>query len=205
MSGTSPAELVVEAVARMRQTGMTVSSLGNVSVRRGEHVWITPTRVLPWDLRAEDLVVLRLDGTCLVGDDPSSEGAMHVELYRRYPGVASVVHTHCPWGTAWSHLGRDLDMRTEELRYHGLQRIRCSRAAAAGTEALAHAAAEALEGSGVALLRRHGVVAVGDSPTRAFELCALAEQQAQVHWLLRLERVLEVDRVSNFPIDPNAV
>jgi L-fuculose-phosphate aldolase len=171
----------------MRRVGLTVSSLGNVSAREGDRVWITPTRVLPSSLRPDALAVMDLDGGHVAGPEPSREACVHIELYRRNPHIAAVVHTHSPWATAWSHLGADLAPDTEEMRYHGLERVRSSRLAAAGTTDLAHAAAEVLVDSPVALLRHHGVIAIGPSCTGAFELCALVEQQAHVQWLLRLE------------------
>lgn len=171
----------------MRETGLTVSSLGNVSARDRDHIWITPTRVLPSELRAAELAVLDLEGNRIAGAAPSLEAPVHLELYRRNLGAGAVVHTHSPWATAWSHLGMDLAPDTEEMRYHGLHRVPCSTYGAAGSEALARSAADALREVPVALLRHHGMIAVAESARAAFELCALVEQQAHVAWLLRLE------------------
>ena len=89
-----------------------------------------------------------------------------------------------------------LDLSTEELRYHDLARIPCTPTEPAGSAALATAAAAALAEAPVTLLGGHGVIAMGRDTAEAFELCALAEQQAQLHWLLRLEGAASPLRVT---------
>jgi L-fuculose-phosphate aldolase len=130
-------------------------------------------------------VVLDVDGLRLGGGTPSRELPMHLEIYRRFPATAAIVHAHSPWAVAWSYTHRDLAHPTEELRYHGFGRITCAPEAEAGSAALARAAAEALASTPVALLGAHGSVARAASTGDALELCALAEHQAQVEWLLR--------------------
>jgi L-fuculose-phosphate aldolase len=182
-----PPSAVVHAAEDMRRLGLTVSSLGNVSLRVEDRIWITPTRVLADDLEPADLVALDLEGRALSPGTPSREVQMHLALYRRDPAVAAIIHTHSPWATAWSHRSRDLDVPTEELRYHGIRRIPCAAWAPAGSARLASTAAAALHDSPVALLARHGVVALGPSLSDAIELAAVAEQQAHIQWLLRLD------------------
>jgi L-fuculose-phosphate aldolase len=177
---------VVETVHRLRLTGLRVSSLGEVSVRHGRQIWITPASATAWKLRASDVAAVELSGVTLSGGSPSSELPLHLEIYKRLPETGAVVHIRSPWATAWSYLGLPLPSQTEELAYHALGSIRCARRATPGTHALASAACDALSLSPVAFLHSHGVVAIGESPTKAFELCALVEQQAQVQWLIRL-------------------
>jgi L-ribulose-5-phosphate 4-epimerase len=178
----------------MRATGLTVSSLGNVSVRETDTIWITPTRVVSWDLCPEAIVRLDLDGSQRGPGEPSREAAVHIEIYRRFSHVRAVVHTHSPWATAWSHTGRDLDMKSEEMLYHELARIPCAAFAPTGSQILARHAAEALREAPVVLLRHHGVIAMAATPTEALELCAVAEQQAHVQWLLALGAREKCDR-----------
>ena len=194
---SSAVEAILRVTRLMRQTSLTVSSLGNASVRCSHGMLITPTRVSAWDLRPEDLALLDLDGRLLSGAEPSTEKRVHVEIYRRFPSVGAILHTHSPWATAWSHLGVALDLSTEELRYHDLARIPCTPTEPAGSAALATAAAAALAEAPVTLLGGHGVIAMGRDTAEAFELCALADQQAHAfHWLLRLEGAASPLRVT---------
>ncbi len=171
----------------MREAGLTVSTLGNVSAAVAGGMLITPTRMPARTMGPDDLVSVALSGEVVRGDRPSRETPLHLEIYRRYPWIGAVVHTHSSWATAWSHTGRDLSLPTEELAYHGIRRVVCAPRADAGSDALASSVADSLEEAPAALLERHGVVAVGATPREALELCALVEQQAHINWLLRLD------------------
>ncbi len=111
-----PAARVIAAAQALRGSGLTVSSLGNVSVRAGERIWITPSRVFPHELTEEQIVVTSLGGTHLSGPVRSRELPLHLALYRRFPDARAIVHVHSPWAVAWSHLHEDLAHPTEELR-----------------------------------------------------------------------------------------
>jgi L-fuculose-phosphate aldolase len=63
--------------------------------------------------------------------------------------------------------------------------VRTAPEAPPGTDEIARVAVEALDGRRAALLARHGVLGVGDSPARALDVCAMVEQQAELAWLLR--------------------
>jgi L-fuculose-phosphate aldolase len=177
---------VVDTAREVHRGGLTVGSLGNVSIRAGSRIFITPTRVAAADLSPGKVVVVGLDGRQETNGAPSRELPLHLEVYRRDPSLRAIVHTHSPWATAWSHLEAGIPGPTEELGYHGLRGIPCARWAPAGSRALARHAAEAVEEAPVVLLARHGVVGVGTSAREALERCALAEHQAHVQWLLRL-------------------
>ena len=198
MKASSPRKVVIQTAERIRLTGLCVSSLGNVSVRGVSLLWITPTRRLTWGLREEDVVVVQFDraDTACAAHKPSRELPLHLAIYNEFPAAAAVVHTHSPWATAWSHLGIPLPGGTEELTYHGIDSIPCSPLHPAGSEALANAACKELATANVALLQAHGVVAMASSATDALELCALAEQQAHIQWLLRLDSTQKPARVA---------
>jgi L-ribulose-5-phosphate 4-epimerase len=84
---------------------------GNVSTcdRELGLVAIKPSGV-PYDqLQARHIVVLDLEGKVVNGTyRPSSDTATHLELYRRFPEIGGIVHTHSRWATAWAQAGRDL-------------------------------------------------------------------------------------------------
>jgi L-fuculose-phosphate aldolase len=87
--------------------------------------------------------------------------------------------------TAWSFLDETLDTGTEELMQVAGGPVRTAAVAEPGTDAIARAAVDALKGRSAALLARHGVLGVGDSPARALDVCAMIEHQAELAWLLR--------------------
>jgi L-fuculose-phosphate aldolase len=203
----TPAHDVVAAAKALERRGLTVSSLGNVSVRQGDRIWITPSRVLPANLDPANVPVVGRDGTRIFGTSlASGELLMHLAIYRRYLRIKAIVHTHSPWATAWSHDYRDLDMPTEELAYHQIRRIRCSPHAPAGSAALAEYAVNALADAPAALLGGHGVVAVGPDLDTAVSRASLTEQQAHIAWLRRLAKLADAlpDRRPGSPLDAAA-
>jgi L-fuculose-phosphate aldolase len=127
-----------------------------------------------------------MNGGRVCDGTPSRELPLHLGLYRAFPEIGAVVHTHSPWATAWSYLCEGLDLETEELEYHRISRIPCTPSARAGSSSLADRAIEALQDAPIALLGRHGVVAMGRDVDAAMCLAQIAEQQAQIQWLMRL-------------------
>ncbi len=97
----------------------------------------------------------------------------------------AIVHTHSVHATAWSLLGEPLDTGTEELEHHAGGAVRTAPFATSGSDAIAELSVAALEGRRAALLGRHGVIAIGDSPAAALVTCQSVERQAQIAWLLR--------------------
>jgi L-ribulose-5-phosphate 4-epimerase len=182
----SPRAEIVATAREMLRLGLVAGTSGNVSAREGDLVHITPS-ALPYDEMGEgDLVTLSLDGELVAGErEPSSERRVHLAVYATRPDAAAVVHTHSVHATAWSFLGKALATGTEELEQAAGGAVRTSAAAPSGSGEIAHAAVEALRDRRAALLARHGVLGLGDSPALALGVCAVVERQAQLAWLLR--------------------
>lgn len=88
---------------------MVTFTWGNVSGidRESGLVVIKPSGVPYETMKADDLVVLDLDGNVVEGRlRPSSDTPTHLVLYRSFPGIGGIVHTHSPWATSWAQAGR---------------------------------------------------------------------------------------------------
>jgi L-ribulose-5-phosphate 4-epimerase len=104
-------EEVLEANLELVRQGLVVSTFGNVSgfFRERGLVAIKPSGVSYGRLRAEDLVLLDLDGRVVEGQlRPSSDLPTHLELYRGFPAVGGVAHTHSRFATAWAQAHREI-------------------------------------------------------------------------------------------------
>jgi L-fuculose-phosphate aldolase len=185
----SPAAEVVATAREMHRLGLVVGAAGNVSAREGDVVHITP-RGLPYgELGERDVVQLALGGeVTAAGREPSSEWRVHVAVYAARPDVGAIVHTHSVHATAWSCLGEPLDTGVKELRQAIGGPVVTAADAPPGTDALARAVVEAVGDRWAALLARHGVVALGESPARALVVAEVVERHAQMAWLLREPR-----------------
>ena len=93
---------VCEANLQLPEHGLVVFTWGNVSgIDREKGLFvIKPSGVEYSKLRPEDMVVMDLDGNRVEGDlNPSSDTPTHLELYRHFPNIGGVVHTHSRWAT----------------------------------------------------------------------------------------------------------
>lgn len=89
--------------------GLVLFTWGNVSAidRKKGLVVIKPSGVSYDNMKAEDMVVVDLDGNVVEGQyKPSSDTATHVVLYKNFKDIGGVVHTHSEWATIWSQSGK---------------------------------------------------------------------------------------------------
>ena len=102
---------VYEANMLLPKYGLITFTWGNVSEidRESGLVVIKPSGV-PYDtMKAEDMVVLDLDGNRVEGSmKPSSDAPTHILLYKKFPKIGGVVHTHSSFATSWAQSGRDI-------------------------------------------------------------------------------------------------
>ncbi|WP_144552601.1 L-ribulose-5-phosphate 4-epimerase [Bacillus sp. X1(2014)] len=100
---------VLEANLHLPKHGLVTFTWGNVSGidRQTGLVVIKPSGVPYDELHIDDLVVLDLDGKIVEGTlRPSSDTPTHLALYRAFPQIGGIVHTHSPWATSWAQAGR---------------------------------------------------------------------------------------------------
>lgn len=105
-------EEIKRIVHRACAQGLMISSYGTVSVRwRGDDFLITPTNMARWNIQNEDIVQIK-DGKREPGKLPSRATWLHQEIYRRNPGVNSIINTQPPYLMAYGVTNTKLDVRT---------------------------------------------------------------------------------------------
>lgn len=90
---------------------LVIFTWGNVSAidREKGLVVIKPSGVSYDDMKAEDMVVLDLDGNIVEGYlKPSSDTPTHLVLYKAFPSIGGIVHTHSTFATSWAQAGKDI-------------------------------------------------------------------------------------------------
>jgi L-fuculose-phosphate aldolase len=174
-------EQVATACVHLAATGLVHHTAGNVSVRAGDRVAITPTGADLATLTAADVTLIDLAGRVIDGDlAPTSELDLHLAVYERY-GAGAVVHTHAPVSTALSCVLDELPcVHYEMLMLGGAVRVAPYQTFA--TPELAAAAVEALDGRTAALLANHGTIAFGTDLDAAVRATELLEWAATVYW-----------------------
>ena len=104
---------VFEANLALKESGLVVLTWGNVSEIDRERglIVIKPSGVDYDKMRPEDMVVTDLEGNVVEGDlRPSSDLPTHIRLYKGFPAITAVAHTHSRWATVFSQAGVPVPM-----------------------------------------------------------------------------------------------
>ena len=104
-------KVVLEANLELVRQGLVIYTWGNVSGIDRERGWVVikPSGVRYEEMTAEDLVIVDLDGKTVEGSlRPSSDTPTHLELYKAFPEIGGVVHTHSVHAVAWAQAGHDI-------------------------------------------------------------------------------------------------
>lgn len=175
-------EELVRYGARLLDDGLAVGSAGNLSVRIGDVVAITPSGIPYRELLPADIAVIGLDGTEVdAPETPSSETPMHLAVYAA-TGASAVVHTHSPEVIALSATRDELPAIHYAITALGGP-VRVAPYVRFGSAALASGAARALDGRRAAILRNHGAITYGGTLAEAYDHALLLE------WLARIYRL----------------
>lgn len=196
--------------------GLVILTWGNVSARDPETglIVIKPSGVDYDTMTADDMVVLDTDGNPVEGRlNPSSDTPTHLELYRAFPRIGGIVHTHSLNAVAWSQAGRGIPAygTTHADAFHG--DIPCARGL---TEAeIAHdyelntgkVIVETFknidyEAIPAVLCKNHGPFAWGKTPESAVKVAVTLEAVAQMAMKTeRLAALADDARVPQYLLD----
>jgi 3-dehydro-4-phosphotetronate decarboxylase len=181
------AELV--AVARsLFDRGYSFGTAGNISMRVGTSILVTPTGSSLSNLGADALA--RVDSTgAVIGDAwPSKEAHFHMAIYRARPQAAAVVHLHSTYATALSCL-RDLDMEDALPVLTPYYAMRIPKLSVVpylppGDPELAREVEQRAGGTPAMLLQNHGSITAGATLAEAAAISEELEEAAKLYFLL---------------------
>jgi L-fuculose-phosphate aldolase len=179
---------LVAGAQRLSASGLNHGTAGNLSVRWGDGLLITPSSLPSEQLQPQDLLAIGFDGQPLAGSavadrrsSPSSEWRLHADLLRSRPDASAVVHCHSIHATALACHGRGIPPFHYMVVQAGGPDIRCAGYATFGSQALSDFALAALEERQACLLAHHGQVTVGASLEQALALAEEVETLAQMY------------------------
>lgn len=177
-----PGDALVAAMSALDAAGLNSGTSGNLSLRDGNGMLITPTGIGAERLRVDQIVPMDLQGDWQGDVRPSSEWAMHAAIYRSFPDAMAVIHAHPDHCVALSCLRRPLPAFHYMIASFGGDDVRCSRYEPFGSQVLGEAAVEALQGRNACLLANHGMICFGPdldmALSRTIKLETLARQYA---------------------------
>ncbi len=167
------------------ERGLTAAFGGNLSIRRGNLIFIKATGAVMDDITPKQIAVIDMDGKILSGVRPSSEYRLHLAVYKRRDDVRAIVHLHPPYSIIAATLLEERDslpIITPEAELY-LGKIPIAPFRPAGSAELAEVTAEALEKYDAVLMARHGIVTLGKSLREAFYKAELVEESAKLWYL----------------------
>ena len=133
-------EMIMAYGKRMLSAGLTRGTGGNLSIydRNLELMAITPSGIPYEEIEAEDIMIMKLDGTIVEGNKtPSSEHAMHEIVYRTREDVGAMLHVHSTFAVTLACLNEDLPAVDYMVAYSRGRSVKCTPYASFGTTDLA--------------------------------------------------------------------
>lgn len=178
---TEARQEILKICRQMVEAGYFLGTWGNVSVRMGSHILLTPSRVEYGSMKLEDFVVIDLDGNVVEGSrTPTSEKEVHRQIYLVRDDVKAVIHAHTQKAMAVSALPiQSVPCMVEEMSQLFGGKIPLSRQyiPAEQHQVLGKGAAEAIGDKSGLILRNHGPVACGRTLSEA-ALCVEVMEKA---------------------------
>lgn len=165
---------------------------GNVSIRLGDYIAITPTLKSINGLDEEDIVLVDFNSNNLSNGKPSSEVGMHLEIYKKRSDVNAIIHTHAPYTTGFAFSDKKIK------RLEGFGQIKKPYIASIeyekpGTEELALSASDGIKEEDVLILKNHGVICVGENLKECESLAVFIEESAKTQFIsLMLNSVKDI-------------
>lgn len=189
-------ERVLKANLDLVKHKLVLFTWGNVSAidRDRGLIVIKPSGVEYENMKADDMVVVDLGGNVVEGRyRPSSDTPTHLEIYRAFPQVGGVTHTHSTYATAWAQAGRDIPFYGTTHADYFYGDIPCARSLTqeeiegeyekntgkAIVEEFQLSSIDPLEVPAV-LVKSHGVFAFGKSAEESVYHAAVAEEVAKM-------------------------
>ncbi len=175
---------LIAACQSLNALGINQGNAGNISLRSGNTMLISPSAI-PYDQLRPDLIAqMTLDPaqpTITTPNDPtgiwtspwtgpckpSSEWRFHRDILSARPDIHAIVHTHAIFATGLAIAHRPIEACHYMIACFGGHDVRCAPYATFGTQALSNNALAALEGRTACLLANHGMIALGETLDRA--------------------------------------
>ena len=190
-------EQVLKANLNLVKNGLVLFTWGNVSAidKETKLVVIKPSGVSYDEMTAEDMVVVDLNGKIIEGKlNPSSDTPTHLELYKAYPEIGGVVHTHSTYATAFAQAGRNIPAYGTTHADYFYGEVPCARSltkAEVDTEYEKNTGKVIIEtfqgkdvgGIPACLVKHHGVFAWGKDANEAVYHATVVEEVAKMAYL----------------------
>lgn len=204
---------VWEANKLLPELGLVKFTWGNVSAidRENGLMYIKPSGIDYEKLRVNDIVIVDTESGNYRGDlKPSSDTQTHLEIYRNFEDIQSIVHTHSTWATIWAQMGKDIPVVGTTHADYFLGSIPCSRKLKneeiandyeCNTGKVINETIKKMSldsRTGAILVREHGPFCWASSSKKAVENAAVLEEVAKMAYFTTFGHLLHVEEMNEF-------
>ena len=184
---------LVDVMRILHERGLINIKGGNASIKIGNYFLITPSGVPKHRLKPNQIVKVYINGRWEGKMKPSIEYIMHLEIYKRRTDINAIIHSHNPFTIIATELGIELNPNEYvETRYAIGECIKYVEPLPPGTIELAKKISEALEDCNVCILRKHGVVAIGNDIYKVLDIVEALEDLAKMNIVKYIAKTLKV-------------
>lgn len=174
---------IIDHCRRMNASGINQGTSGNISLRFGDRMLITPSAVSYDAMTPEMIASLPLEsayGSWEGPKKPSTEWRFHLDILRSRPETNAVIHTHAMYSTILAIAHKPIPACHYMIAAFGGEDVRVCDYARYGTKELSDNVLKALDGRSACLMANHGMIATGKSLEKAMwaaiELETIAKQ-----------------------------
>ncbi|MBR3843739.1 MAG: class II aldolase/adducin family protein [Christensenellaceae bacterium] len=182
------AEVLADVARRMYQSGMVSAYEGNISVRIGDRVLITPSGICKGLLDPDMLVEVDLEGRQTKENGifrASTETRLHTAIYQKRPEIRSVCHTHAPFSTAFAVLNQPITSNAYPEARTLYDEIPVAKYGRPNTDDIWQDVMRLIPENNILLLANHGPVSVGTTIWDAYLRMESCESIAKVLYYAR--------------------
>ena len=183
--------MLIDTCRRLYNRNLTVSAGGNMSMRVGDYVLITPSGRNKGLLVEDDLVKMTLDGKVLSGGKPSIEHRFHLALYNKNPDVNAIVHCHPLYCTTLAVMGKKINCNLTPEGVLLLGDVPMVPYFTPGSDELVDAVASYSQYDAM-LMAKHGALTQGRDIEEAYN--RMEELEFQAHMQLLAKRAKDLPR-----------
>ena len=176
--------IILDTCRLMQSLGYFIGTWGNISMRVGDYIIVTPSKISYDVMEPSDMIVIDLDGNKIEGHrNPTSEKEVHRQIYLKREDLKAIIHTHTESCMAVSATrNREVPCLVEEMSQliGGAIPLTVKYVPAGQHEQLGKAAAEAIRDASGVILRNHGGVACGKNMEEAILVAKVMEKSCKI-------------------------
>ena len=162
--------------------GLNCGSEGNVSVRRKDTIFITPSGIKTATLNESSISEVDINGNIKNNKKPSSEILMHLYIYRNRPEISAIVHCHSIWASILSCGRKKIPSFHYMVAEFGGNDIKCAEYATFGTKKLAKNVLKVLKERNGCLISNHGQLTIANNLNNALDLAVSLEKLSKQYF-----------------------